>query len=112
MIDLAYAAAGAPGGGGPGGGLSFLIPLALMFLVFYIFLIRPQQKKQREQKDMLRSLKEGDRVMTTGGLYGTIVGGSEHEVRLEIAEKVRVSVARSHIATKVEKGDKAVAKKD
>jgi preprotein translocase subunit YajC len=102
MTDLAYAMGPAPGGGGSPGGMSVFIPLILMFAVFYFLLIRPQQKKQRTHRDMLKSLKVGDRVVTTGGLYGTIVAGGDTTVKLEIADKVRVDVGRSYIAGKAE----------
>ncbi|HEX9898347.1 MAG TPA: preprotein translocase subunit YajC [Candidatus Methylomirabilis sp.] len=105
FADVAYALGSTPGGGGaPGGSFSasVFVPLVLMFAVFYFLLIRPQQKKQRQQQDMLKSLKVGDRVVTTGGLYGTIVAGGDHIVKLEIADKVRVDVGRSAIAGKVE----------
>jgi preprotein translocase subunit YajC len=102
MSDIAYAMGPTPGGGGSAGGMSVFIPLILMFAVFYFLLIRPQQKKQRTQQEMLKSLKVGDRVVTTGGLYGTIVAGGDHIVKLEIADKVRVDVGRSYIAGKVE----------
>ena len=103
MTEVAYALGPTPGGGGPPGGqYSIFIPLILMFAVFYFLLIRPQQKKQRQQQDMLKSLKVGDRVVTTGGLYGTIVAGGDHSVKLEIADKVRVDVGRTYIAGKVE----------
>jgi preprotein translocase subunit YajC len=102
MFDVAYAMGTAPGGGPAGGGATVLVPLVLMFGVFYFLLIRPQQKKQRTHQDMLKSLKVGDRVVTTGGLYGTIVAGGDHIVKLEIADKVRVEVGRSYIAGKVE----------
>ena len=102
MFDLAYAMGPQPGGGGSASGFSVLVPLVLMFLVFYFLLIRPQQKKQRAHQDMLKDLKVGDRVMTTAGLYGTIVAGGDHIVKLEITEKVRVDVSRGHIAGKVE----------
>ena len=101
MTDVAYAMGPTPGGGSPGG-ISVFIPLILMFAVFYFLLIRPQQKKQRTHQDMLKSLKVGDRVVTTGGLYGTIVAGGDHIIKLEIADKVRVDVGRSYIAGKVE----------
>lgn len=114
MFDrgIAYAMGSAPGGGSPvGGGASFIVPLLLMFAVFYFLLIRPQQKKQRTHQEMLKSLKVGDRILTTGGIYGTIVDGGPQSVKLEIAEKVRVDVARSHIAGKIEeKGGKEVVK--
>ena len=105
MTDIAYAMGPIPGGGGSAGGMSVFIPLLLMFAVFYFLLIRPQQKKQRTHQDLLKSLKVGDRVVTTGGLYGTIVAGGDHIVKLEIADKVRVEVGRSYIAGKVETKD-------
>ncbi|MFB3817445.1 MAG: preprotein translocase subunit YajC [Candidatus Methylomirabilales bacterium] len=95
MMDVAYAqGAGAPAGGG----FSMLVPLLLMFAVFYFLLIRPQQKKQRRHQDMLKALKVGDRVITSGGLCGTIVEGGDPLVKLEIADRVRVEVGRSYIA--------------
>jgi preprotein translocase subunit YajC len=93
---------GPPGGGGTGGGFTALVPLFLMFVVFYFLLIRPQQKKQREHKEMLNSLKTGDQIVTSGGLYGTIIGfGEDNRVKVKIAENVRVDIARHAISTKV-----------
>jgi preprotein translocase subunit YajC len=63
-------------------------------------LIRPQQKKQREQQDWLKQLKKGDEVVTTGGIIGKISGLTDNTVTLELQEKVRVKVLRSHIAGK------------
>lgn len=100
MIDVAYAQ-GAGNAGGAGGGFSMLVPLLLMFAVFYFLLIRPQQRKQRRHQDMLKSLKVGDKVMTNGGIVGTIMEGGEHFVKLEIADRVRVEVGRSYIAGKI-----------
>ncbi len=95
MIDAAYAqGAGAPAGGG----FSMLVPLLLMFAVFYFLLIRPQQKKQRRHQEMLKGLKVGDRVITSGGLCGTIVEGGDPLLKLEIADRVRVDVGRTYIA--------------
>ncbi len=79
-----------------------LVPLLLMFAVFYFLLIRPQQRKQRKHQDMLKTLKVGDKVVTSGGIFGTIVDGSPVSVKLEIADKVRVEVGRSYIVGKVE----------
>jgi preprotein translocase subunit YajC len=96
MGDLAYAQAA--GGAAPGGGFSMLVPLVLMFLVFYFLLIRPQQKKQRKHQDMLKGLKVGDKVITSGGLCGTIVEGGDPLLKLEIADKVRVEIGRGFIS--------------
>lgn len=97
MIDIAYAM-GTGGEGAQGGGFGALVPLILMFVIFYFLLIRPQQKKQKEQRKMIESLKKGDRVVTTGGLYGRITGLTDTVVTMEIAEKVRVKVARGNVA--------------
>jgi len=101
-MGMAYAMGGLPGGGGQGGGFTAFIPLVLMFVVFYFLLIRPQQKKQRELKEMLNSLKTGDQIVTSGGLYGTIIGfGEDTRVKVKIAENVKVDIARSAISSKV-----------
>jgi preprotein translocase subunit YajC len=83
-----------------GGGnqwMSFL-PLILLFVVFYFLLIRPQQKRAKQQKQFLENLKKGDDVITSGGLYGKITGLTDTTVTIEIAEKVRVKVAKSAVA--------------
>ena len=101
-MGMAYAMGGLPGGGGQGGGFTAFIPLVLMFVVFYFLLIRPQQKKQRDLKEMLSSLKTGDQIVTSGGLYGTIIGfGEDNRIKVKIAENVKVDIARSAISSKV-----------
>lgn len=100
MSDLAYAL-GPPPSGGPGGGfLAFaiqMVPLVAILLIFYFLLIRPQQKQRREREEMLRNLKRGDRIVTAGGLIGTIVGLSPDTVTLKIADSVRVECLRSAV---------------
>jgi len=105
MINIAYAMGNQPAAG-QGGSQQWmsLLPLILLFAVFYFLLIRPQQKRAKQQKAFLESLKKGDKVITTGGLYGTITGITDNEVTLEIAEKVRVKVLKGAIASAV-KGD-------
>jgi preprotein translocase subunit YajC len=98
LLQQTPAPASGQSGGGPFGGM--LIPLVLMFGVFYFMLIRPQQKKQREQQDWLKALKIGDEVVTSGGLIGKITGITDHTVTLQVQEKVRLKVLRSHIAGK------------
>jgi preprotein translocase subunit YajC len=75
-----------------------MVPLILMFAIFYFLLIRPQQKKQKAHRELLGDLKKGDRVITSGGLYGRITGITDTVVTLEISEKVRVKVGRGNIA--------------
>ena len=88
-----------------------IAPLALIFVVFYFFLIRPQQQKAKQQKAMLAGIRRGDRVVTGGGLIGTVskVSGDE-EVLVDLAEGVRVRVVRSTIASVLTRGEPAPAK--
>lgn len=78
--------------------MTALIPLVLMFVIFYFLLIRPQQKRAKEHRELLQALKKGDYVVTSGGLYGKIVGLTDQVVTLEVAENMRVKVARSYVA--------------
>ena len=93
MVSIAHAAEAAPAGGGFGA----FIPLILIFVIFYFLLIRPQQKKAKEHQQFLTALKVGDEVVSSGGLQGTITGLSDIVVTLEIADKVRVKIARPYI---------------
>lgn len=84
---------------GAGGGLVSFIPLILIFVVFYFLLIRPQQKQAKQHQQFLNDLKTGNKVITKGGLHGTITGLTDTVVTLEIAQDVRVKVSRSAIAS-------------
>jgi preprotein translocase subunit YajC len=99
MIDLAYAMAPSPGGGGNGGGgILSVLPLMIgMFAIMYFLIIRPQQKQRRERETLLQALKKGDRVVTTGGLFGTVVGLSDQTVTLKVADQVKLDFERSAI---------------
>ncbi len=98
MIDVAYAMGLPPGAGSsPTSVIIQLVPMILVFAIFFFLLIRPQQREKRRREDMLASLKKGDRVITTGGLIGTIVGMNERIVTLRIADSVRVECLRSAI---------------
>lgn len=99
MIEQAWAMGTQPGApGAAGGGLTAFMPLILIFVIFYFLLIRPQQKKQREHREMLARLSKGDRVVTSGGLHGTIDKIKENTVILRIADNVRIEVTKSAIA--------------
>ena len=83
---------------GGSSGLLGLWPIVLIFVIFYFLLIRPQQKKQKNHQKMLESVTKGDRVVTSGGLYGTVVGVKDNLVILKIAENVKIEVAKSAIS--------------
>jgi len=111
MLEWAYAqtsGAAPTGGGGIFGQINMLIPFIAMFAIFYFLLIRPQQKKQRELRQLLQNLKRGDRVVTSGGIYGTIIKIRNEIVHLEIAEQVRIRVNKSSISDVVAEGDKTL----
>lgn len=91
-------AMGGFGGGGGQGGIGAFLPLILMFVVFYFLLIWPQQKKAKTHRQVLANLQKGDNVVTSSGIYGTITGLTDTVVTLEIAEKVRIKLARNSIA--------------
>lgn len=89
------------GGGGSGGGFDLvqLAPLALIFVVFYFLIIRPQQKKAKDHKSMIEALRRGDKIVTSGGIVGTVAKVTDdREIVLEIAEGVRVRAMRGMIA--------------
>ena len=93
-ISPAYAQAA----GGGEGGLVALLPIVLIFVVFYFLLIRPQQKKMKQHKAMVEALRRGDRVITAGGMIGSITKVvNDNEVQVEISEGVRVRVMRHTI---------------
>lgn len=93
---------GQGGQGGPQGGMgSLLFMIVPLIIIFYFLMFRPQKKRADEQKALLASLKKGDSVITQGGLHGRITGLTDSTVTVEIAEKVRVKVSRSHIAGKI-----------
>ena len=95
MTSIAYAAGGAASAAP--NVLAQFVPIILIFVVFYFLLIRPQQKKAKEQQAFLDGLKKGDIVISRGGLQGTVRGLTDSMVTLEIADNVRVKVARSYV---------------
>jgi preprotein translocase subunit YajC len=83
------------GGGGFGG---FLIPLALMFGIMYFLVILPQQRQRKKVQGMLAAVKNGDKVITTSGIYGTVNGMDGDTVILKIADQVKIRISRAAIA--------------
>lgn len=110
LFSTAYAQTA--GGGAGGFDIMALAPLVLIFVVFYFLIIRPQQKKVKDHKALVDALRRGDRVVTTGGIIGTVSKvTNEREVSLEIAENVRVRVMRGMIAEILAKTEPAPNKK-
>jgi preprotein translocase subunit YajC len=82
---------------GPGAAFIQFLPIIAIGLIFYFLVIAPANKQRKQTQEMLSLLKKGDRVVTTGGIYGTIQGVEPDAVYLKIAENVKVKVARSAI---------------
>ena len=87
-----------PGPMGCGGGTEQIGFLLLMFAVLYFVMIRPQQKRQKQHDQMLTALKKGDVVRTNGGIRGEVTALDERDVTIEIADRTRVKVLRTHVA--------------
>ena len=96
-LELAYAMGTQPGGGQGSSFMTFL-PIIFIFVIFYFLLIRPQQKQKKEHQNILSNLREGDNVLTSGGIYGRVTGIKDDKITVEISDKVRVKVNRGHIA--------------
>lgn len=109
---ISEALAQTTGGGLPDmGAIGSMIPLVLIFVVFYFLIIRPQQKKAKDHRAMVEALKRGDRVVTSGGMIGTVSRViNERELSLEIADNVRVRVMKGMIAEIMAKTEPVPAK--
>ena len=90
-----------PSGGQQSNPFLVMLPMVAVFAIFWLLIIRPQQKRQREHHKMLEALKNGDEVMTSGGIIGTVFGTKDTDgvsiVVIKIAENTKIEVARSHV---------------
>jgi preprotein translocase subunit YajC len=75
-----------------------LVPFVLIFAVFYFIVILPAKKQQRQKEAMIAALKKGDRVITTGGIYGTISAVEDSSLLVKVAENVKIRVSKSAVA--------------
>ncbi len=97
MIDLAFAQQ--TGQGGPAGAFFFqLIFLIGIFAIFYFLMIRPQQKARKKHQEFLASLKKGDKVITSGGIWGTVTDISDNTVTLKVDANTRITFTKDAIA--------------
>ncbi|MFH1824097.1 MAG: preprotein translocase subunit YajC [Candidatus Firestonebacteria bacterium] len=113
IVSLLYAMGDIPQGSPQQGAQSFiptLIMFALIFVIFYFLLIRPQMKQQKKHQEMLTSLKKGDKVLTSGGLYGVVVGISDRDniIVIRIDENTKVEVGKGYIIGVKREGQEVV----
>lgn len=95
LADIAWAQSQA--GPGTGGTLLSLVPFVLIFVIFYVLLILPQRKRQKELKSMQESIKKGDKVLTSSGIWGTITNMGKTTVTVQIADNTKVKMQRESI---------------
>jgi preprotein translocase subunit YajC len=100
--SIAYAQA-ATSAAGPGM-IEQMVPFIAIFAIFYFLIIRPQSKRQKDHQSFLTTMKRGDSVVTTGGIYGKIEGLSEKFVTLEVSNGVNIRILKSQIASSVNEG--------
>ena len=90
--------AGAPAGKPPQGSfVTALVPFILVFVIFYLLIIMPQRKKQKKHMELVGNLKAGDRIITTGGIYGTVMGVQKDRIELKISANVKIEITKSAI---------------
>ena len=80
-------------------------PLIFIFAIFYFMIIRPQQKREKDRRTMLANLKEGDEVVTIGGIFGKILNLKDDVVTLDVGDKIKIKVTRSAIGNVVKKSE-------
>lgn len=101
-VNSAYAASSgaASGGGNWGTTLESFAPLIAIVVIFYLLVILPQQKRTKDHKKMIDTLKVGDEILTNGGVFGKISGIADQAFTLEIAQNVKIKIAKNSVATK------------
>lgn len=105
FISTAWAQSG---GGDAGSALTAFLPLILIFVIFYFLLIRPQQKRQKQHQQKLQAIRRGDKILTGGGLFASVTKViDDNELQAEIADGVKVRVARNMVADVISKTEPA-----
>jgi preprotein translocase subunit YajC len=104
-MTLAFLLQAAPGAGGLTQTITGFLPIIFVFVIFYFILLAPMRKQQKKTKQMLAALKKGDRIVTSGGLCGTVRQVEEAFIWVQIADNVKVKMARSAVTGMIEDGE-------
>ena len=86
--------------------LGALLPFVLVFVIFYLLIIMPQRKKQKKHMDLVENLKPGDRIVTTAGIFGTVMGVQKDRIELKIAANVKIDITKSAVGVILGASDK------
>ncbi len=97
-LALGLPIAGQPAGDGAGGLIGFLAPLLLIFVVFYFLIMRPQKKRQEEHQNMVQNLKKGDKIVTIGGVHGTVTRVDEGSILAQVDSGVKLRFDKNAVA--------------
>jgi preprotein translocase subunit YajC len=87
--------------GRPQGGVGMftaLLPFLLVFVIFYLLIVMPQRKRQKKHQTMVEQLKPGDRIITSGGIYGTVMGVQPDRIELKVSANVKIDITKSAVA--------------
>lgn len=96
--------------GGVGGGLGqMLLPMVLIFGIMYFMMIRPQQRKEKARREMINSVKSGDRVLFSGGILGIVTNVKDTSLMVKLADNVKVEILRGAVNRVLDKGEKVTA---
>jgi preprotein translocase subunit YajC len=101
-----------PADGGAGGTFGFFLPILAMFLLLYALVIRPQSRQQKEHRKMISEVQRGDHIVTSGGIHGRVTGVSDEILTVEIADRVRIRMNRSAVASRSASASRQAAPED
>ena len=96
MMSLQAAQPGRPQSGV--GMFTALLPFLLVFVIFYLLIVMPQRKRQKKHMTMVEQLKPGDRIITSGGMYGTVMGVQPDRIELKVAANVKIDITKSAVS--------------
>jgi preprotein translocase subunit YajC len=115
IFSALFAAAQAQPAGGQalpqGNMLTALLPFVLVFGIFYVLIILPQRKKQKKHQESIEALKPGDKVITTGGIYGSVMGILKDRIELKIAANVKIEITKGAVGVILSQGETAAPEK-
>jgi preprotein translocase subunit YajC len=97
MNYITYILMAAPEGGGEQKPLGMLLPMVAIFVIFWLFMIRPQAKKQKELRQFRETLQKGDKIVTSGGIYGKVTSMKDNQIVIQVDENVKLTVDKSSV---------------
>lgn len=107
FADIAYAAAApGPATSGPSPLMQFA-PIIIIILIFYFIVYRPQSQERKKLREKIEHLKKGDRILTSGGIYGTVVSTKGKKIRLKISDSVNIDLSKAYVSMVLEQSDEA-----